>query len=441
MARRGGRGRRHDGAHRPWHVAVVVENVPAGVDTRLRKQLDDLLAEGFSVSVVTRRAADNDPYRTRPGLRLLEYPDPPEAHGPLGFAVEYLLSLAWTTLHVARLRAGGRIDVLQLCQPPDIYFPLAWAVRAAGARVVVDQRDLMPELLASRYGDRAPAGLDAALRWLERRSQAVAHHTVTVNDRLRERLVGAGADPTRLSIVRNGPVQARVERTRPDESLRRGHRHLVCWAGKMGPQDRVDLVLQLAERVVHGLGRQDCGFTVLGDGECLDDLRRQTADRGLAPWVHFTGWVSEEEVFAHLVTADIGVDTSLQAEVSPVKAMEYMGCGLPVVSFDLPETRTITAGAGVLVPPGDVDALARAVLDLVDDPRQRRVLGESGRARVRAWLCWERQSREYVRVVGPGAEEPPPQGQPYVGEQGGVWKRNSGVSQVRARRSARTLST
>jgi glycosyltransferase involved in cell wall biosynthesis len=384
-----------------WHVAVVVENVAAGVDTRLRKQLDDLLTAGFTVSVVTRRSPENDRYRGRPGIRLLEYPEPPEPSGAAGFAVEYAVSFAWAAVHLARLRARRRIDVLQLCQPPDVYFPLAWLLRLAGARVVVDQRDLMPELLASRYDGRPPAALDAVLRWLERRTQRAADHTVTVNEHLQRRLVEAGADPSRISVVRNGPVQARAERAVPDEALRRGHRHLVCWAGKMGPQDRVDLVLRVADEVVHRMGRTECGFVVLGDGECLDDLRRMSAELGLQPWVHFTDWLPEQDVFAHLVTADLGLDTSLQAEVSPVKAMEYMGCGLPVVAFDLPETRRITHGAGALVPAGDELALAKTLVALLDDQDRRAELGRVGRDRVRDWLSWEGQSPTYLRAVGP----------------------------------------
>jgi glycosyltransferase involved in cell wall biosynthesis len=257
----------------------------------------------------------------------------------------------------------------------------------------------MPELLASRYDGRPPAALDALLRWLERRTQRAADHTVTVNDEMRRRLGEAGAD--RISMVRNGPVQARAERAVPDEALRRGHRHLVCWAGKMGPQDRVDLTLRVADEVVHRMGRTDCGFVILGDGECLDDLRRMSADLGLEQWMHFTDWVPERDAFAHFVSADLGIDTSLQAEVSPVKVMEYMGCGLPVVSFDLPETRSVTEGAGVLVPAGDEVALAKALVDLLDDPQRRAELGRVGRDRVRDWLSWERQSPTYLRAVGP----------------------------------------
>lgn len=390
----GGRG------DRPWHVAVVVENVAVGVDTRLRKQVDDLLRAGYRLSVVTRRHPDNDRYRDIAGMTLLEYPEPAEPGGAAGYLREYVVSFAWASWHLLRLRLRGRIDVLQVCQPPDIYFPLAVLARWGGARVVVDQRDLMPELLASRY-ERPPRLMTQVLYWLERRTQRSADHTLTVNDWLRQRLVASGAAADRVTLVRNGPVLARVERARADAALRGPHRHLVCWAGKMGRQDRVDLVLRVADLVVHGAGRRDCGFAVLGDGECLEELRDQVDELGLSPWVTVTGWLPEEQVFGYMASSDVGLDTSLQAEVSPVKAMEYMASGLPLVCFDLPETRSIAEDAAVLVVPGDERALADAVLRLLDDPDARRALGAVGRERVRTWLAWERQSRAYLAVVAP----------------------------------------
>jgi hypothetical protein len=57
-------------------VAVVVENIPADADTRLRKQLRDLLSQGYRVSVITQAGEENQPYREVRNLTLLEYPHP-----------------------------------------------------------------------------------------------------------------------------------------------------------------------------------------------------------------------------------------------------------------------------------------------------------------------------------------------------------------------------
>ena len=390
------------GQARRWHVAVVVENVPLGVDTRLRKQVDDLLDAGFEVSVVTARHDDNAPYRHRESLRLLEYPAPPDGGGVLGFAREYAVSLGWAVVRLLALRARTPIDVVQLCQPPDVYWPLAWLLRWTGTRIVVDQRDLMPELLVSR-GGRQAGPLLWVLRRLERETQRVAHATVTVNDHLRDRLVGAGCDPAAISIVRNGPVLRRVRAVEagPPRRAAQGRGLRIVWAGKIGRQDRVDEVVRLAEEIVHRRGRTDCSFVVLGDGECLQELEDRAQDLGLEAHVSFPGWVDERTLFGQLRAADLGVDTSLQEEVSPVKVMEYMALGLPFACFDLPESRNLAAGSAVLVPPGDLDALADAVLALLDDPARRRLLGQHGRRRVEEELAWERQAPGYLAAVSP----------------------------------------
>jgi glycosyltransferase involved in cell wall biosynthesis len=382
-----------------WHVAVVVENVPLGIDTRLVKQVAELLTAGYRVSVVTMRDETNAGWGRR-GVRLLEYPAGPEPTGPLGYVREFATAFGWTALHLVRLRMRGRVHVVQFCQPPDIYFPLAWLMRAGGSRVVVDQRDLMPELLRARYA-RSMGKVERVLALFERQTQRAAHATLTVNHFLERRMQEAGAPPERVFVVWNGPVLARV-RPQPDPELVRDGRRLVVWAGKMGRQDRVDLVLDVAEQVVRDRRRNDCRFVLLGDGECLEELRAAVVTRHLEDVVSLPGWVAEEEVFRTLASATLGLDTSLQEEVSPVKAMEYMAHGLAFVCFDLPESRALADGAAVLAPPGDVGAVTNAVLSLLDDDHRRRRLGEAGRLRVENELAWEQQAEVYLRVMSPG---------------------------------------
>lgn len=394
----------HGQEPRAWHVAVLVENLPLGVDTRLRKQVDDLLSAGFRVSVITRRHDDNAPYRGREGLTLLEHRPPPEGSGVLGYAAEYTVAFLRASSRLLLLRLGGRVDVLQLCQPPDVYFPLAWVMRLLGTRIVVDQRDLMPELLASRT-DRPSPVLTAVLRVLERETRRAAHHVVTVNEHLRHRL-GADIDETPVTVVRNGPVLRRADQVSRGLRPRRDARTRVVWAGKIGRQDRVDLVVRLAEEVVRRRGRTDCEFEVLGDGECLEELRGLTRSLGLEDCVSFPGWLGEQELFARLAAADIGVDTSLQHEVSPVKAMEYFAFALPLVCFDLQESRRLAEGAASFAPPGDVTALTDALLELVDAPAERRAKGAYGRRMLEDLLCWEKQSPAYLAAVSPPSPSP-----------------------------------
>jgi glycosyltransferase involved in cell wall biosynthesis len=377
------------------HVLVIVENNPLCVDQRVRKQVRALLAAGHHVSVVTRRHPGNAAWQGA-GLTVLEHPAPVEPHRALGYLREYAVSFGWATVLAVTAHHRRPVTVVQLCQPPDVYFPLAWLMRALGAAVVVDQRDLMPELFAARYGPSRVMG--TALRWLERRTQRAADLTIGVNGYLRTRLEEAGARAP-VPVVGNGPVLAGVDAARPEPAVRGGADLLGCWVGKMGRQDRVDLLVEAIAVLVHELGRRDCRFAVLGDGECLDALREQVGRLGIEAWVSLPGWLPESEVFTHLATADVGLDTSLQDEVSPVKAMEYMAFAVPVLAFDLPETSALVRGAGVAVPAGDLRRFAGELDALLDDPARRARLGREGRRRVVEELCWERQSEVYLSTV------------------------------------------
>jgi glycosyltransferase involved in cell wall biosynthesis len=80
------------------------------------------------------------------------------------------------------------------------------------------------------------------------------------------------------------------------------------------------------------------------------------------------------------------------------KTMEYMAFGLPVVAFDLKETRVSAQDAAVYAAPNDVREYAEAIVALADDDDARERMGKLGRDRVETELAWSRQVPAYVGV-------------------------------------------
>ena len=80
------------------------------------------------------------------------------------------------------------------------------------------------------------------------------------------------------------------------------------------------------------------------------------------------------------------------------KTMEYMAFLLPVVAYDLIETRVSAQDAAVYVADGDVLGYARAISDLLDDPDRRKAMGRLGRERVERVLAWQHQEAAYVEL-------------------------------------------
>lgn len=387
------------GSDHRGRVLIIVENCPAAEDHRVAKQIGSLTEAGYQVQVITQGSPENLAYRGHPWIRVFAYPPPRQPRGRLGYLMEYGYSIVAAAMLSIGAAARHRPDVVQFCEPPNIYFPLGWIFKRFGARIVVDQRDLQPELYAARYGSvRKP--MLTVLRFLERRSFNGADGVLCVNDYLRERILAvSGLARDRVAVARNGPVLARVARATSDVSLKRGHKYLCCWVGVMALQDRVDLMLRSIDHLVHGLDRDDCQFAIIGSGEYLPTARALAHELDLDRWVEFTGELNPDGVFRYLATADLGLDASLQVDVSPVKAMEYMAFGLPVVAFDLPETRALTEGAAVFTTAGDICGHACAINALLEDAERRRVLGQVGRARVWDEIAWDHQSVAYLTMI------------------------------------------
>jgi glycosyltransferase involved in cell wall biosynthesis len=380
-------------------VLIIIESRAAAADHRVAKQINALVEAGYFVRVITQGSPQNTVYRNHRRIRVFEYPPPPEPRGQLGYLVEYGYSVLAAALLLVRATARQRPDVVQFCEPPNIYFPLARICRRFGVRVVVDQRDLLPEIYEARYGS-VPRPILTVLRFLERRSFTGADIVICVNDYLRERIFSAsGLAGDRVAVVREGPVLAQVYRATPDPPLKRGHKYLCCWVGMMGFQDRIDLLLRSIDHLVHELGREDCEFAIIGAGEALPMARHQARELDLDKWVDFTGELDLDDVFRYLATADVGLDASLQVDVSPVKAMEYMAFGVPVVAFNLPETRNLTDGAAAYAEAGDVHGHARAIDTMLNDAERRRELGQVGQARVRDELAWDHQVVTYLEMI------------------------------------------
>jgi glycosyltransferase involved in cell wall biosynthesis len=112
--------------------------------------------------------------------------------------------------------------------------------------------------------------------------------------------------------------------------------------------------------------------------------------------------VSDDTVANVLSTADLGLCPDPKNPLNDLstmnKTMEYMAFALPVVAFDLCETRVSAGDAAVYASPNEVADLARLVLELVDDEPRRRSMGVVGRARVVDSLAWQHQRAGYLGV-------------------------------------------
>jgi glycosyltransferase involved in cell wall biosynthesis len=157
----------------------------------------------------------------------------------------------------------------------------------------------------------------------------------------------------------------------------RGRRTLVA-AGRLAPEKGFDLLIEAFARIAEAFG--DWLVTIYGEGPERPRLERMVAVRGLQGRVSMPGRTSEPELA--LSRAEAFVLPS-RYEGFPNALLEAMACGLPVVAFDCDSgpAEIITHGHnGLLVPGGDVSALAAALGQVLASGAERERLGQNARA-------------------------------------------------------------
>ncbi len=388
-------------AQKRGRVLILVQNLSVPFDRRVWLECQSLIAAGFQVTVVCPKAPGDPTYYRLRGVDLFKYRPYAPGTSSFSFVLEYLHSFIMTLVLSLRASFRGRFDIVQSCNPPDLFWPIGILFRVLhGSSFVFDHHDLCPELFQSRFPDGSRM-VYKGLRFMERCTARAADHVIATNDSYRRIVLERdGVSPASVTVVRTGPDLASLRRTSTQPSIRRTKPHVGVYLGVMGPQDGVHLVLEMADYVVHQLERHDIGFTLIGSGDCYDELVTLSHSLGLNDYVTFTGRIPDADVAAILSNADVGISPDPKNPLNDVstmnKTMEYMTFELPVVAFDLRETRISASDAAVYATPNDVEELARLLVELIDDEPRRHSMGRAGRARIEQELAWEHQAPHYV---------------------------------------------
>ncbi len=131
----------------------------------------------------------------------------------------------------------------------------------------------------------------------------------------------------------------------------------------------------------------------VGGGDTFDAMVALSRELGLGDDVEFTGRIPDEDLMRHLSTADVCLSPDPLNPLNDVstmnKVIEYMAMAKPIVSFELREARVSAGEAALYAPANDESEFAKLIARLLDDPAERRRMGELGRRRVAGPLSWE----------------------------------------------------
>jgi glycosyltransferase involved in cell wall biosynthesis len=385
-------------------VLLVVENLPVPYDRRVWQEALALKSAGFQVSVVS-PATPMYPKLSEflEGIHVYRYPMLIEGKGHIGLIAEYIWSffcILFLTLFVS-MRRGFR--VIMIANPPDIFFPIIFMWRLFGKKTIFDHHDLTPELFSTKFH------LDKSIilsffYFAERRMLRTVHKVISTNESYREIAIRRGTRrPEDVVVVRNSPNPARFSIRSPEPALRKSAKYMVAFLGEIGQQDGVDLLIRSIKTIKAELGPNLVHFVLMGGGPHFDKIVAYAEEQGVSGDITFTGRADNDTICRVLSNADLAVDpcpNSPHANLSTAtKIMEYMYFSLPIVAFELLETRRSGDDAVCYARLDDENHFSEQIIRLLRDEPARIALGKAAKIRLETALSWRVSSRNLVDLL------------------------------------------
>lgn len=220
-----------------------------------------------------------------------------------------------------------------------------------------------------------------------------------VSESTRDELVRMGVGADRISVVHNG-LDARfldAGNIGAPAAPNRKEPGLVIYLGRLKKYKNVDHLIQAMAIVREEI--PGARLVIVGTGDRRRALEALTRSMGMEGAVRFTGFVSDEEKLRLLTRAEVAACPSSK-EGWGITVIEANACGVPVVAARVPGLRdaVVDGETGVLVPLGDREAIARALIDLLHDRAARERLAGNALARSRLFT-WENTARQTLRVI------------------------------------------
>lgn len=377
---------------------IVYTNYPA--DTRVRRAAEALTDRGDEVHVICPMTPSLASRRDISGVVLhptgaFDY----KPSSPGAYVRRYGTFLVAAGARALRLHAARRFDVVHVHTMPDFLVFAALGPRLLGAKVILDVHDLMPELYASKFGLAESRWVIKLLKLVERVSVRFADAAVAVHQPHLDALVGHGNAADKFAIVMNLPDPA-MFRARNGTAQTRPF--TLIYHGMVGTRNGLDIAVRAAALARGQI--PDLRLQIIGDGDDFPRVKALVEELGVQETVRLEhGLRPIEEVIPALERATVGVvpivDDPFTKYMLPVKLLEYVALGMPVIASSTPTIRAYFSDEMLaFTPPGNPEALAARIVELYRDPQlRRRLVVES--AKFTAEHNWPREKQRYFQLV------------------------------------------
>jgi glycosyltransferase involved in cell wall biosynthesis len=305
------------------------------------------------------------------------------------------------TLQLARALRESDADVIQICKPQPMNV-LAARLGVRGRPIFCDCDDYEAE--TNLFSNKWQKNI------VEYFEDGIVNYVsgITVNTQFSlNRYEELGFPPDHLVYVPNGVERSRFSGPNHPEKVfarwdLKSDQLIVLFIGTLGIHSHpIDLLIDAFSLV--GKAVPSARLMIIGGGEDFDLLRDIVKRLDIKDKVIFTGRVSPEEIPDYITAATVSVDPvkdDLIAKArSPLKILESLVLGTPVVTSDVGDRRAILNDGeyGLLVNPGDINSLSNGLIQILTQPTMRSAMGKAAKKNREQWY-WDQLSNRFLGV-------------------------------------------
>ena len=384
------------------HCMIVHAHYPLG-EPRVEREAQALINGGYEVDVLCLRNDREVAFEVVDGVNIHRLPvKRDKSRGRGAQLLEYITFFMLVFLRLFSLYSRRKYKTLQVHNLPDFLVFSTLMPKLAGARVILDLHDLMPEFFAGTYKRDMNSLPVRILKFQEWISCRFADHVITVTDLWRGTLIERGVPAHKVSVVMN-VANSHIFNSEAVKHISSDDQHFeLIYHGTLSQHYGIDLILQAVSQLRQAIPQLH--LTIHGRGEYLQNLRDLAKELHLNGQVTFsTNLLPMGELPAFICQADLGIvpyrrDVFTDG-ILPTKLMEYTALHVPVIAARTPAIEAYFDENMVqYFPAEDVNALSDAIIYLyINRVRLQQLSVESNRFNQK--YTWDNISREYLRLV------------------------------------------
>jgi glycosyltransferase involved in cell wall biosynthesis len=370
------------------------------INTHMRQFASAFTGPGDTVDVIAVRRANSQPYEKIDGVnvyRIQQRVD--DERSPVDHLLHMVSFLFRAAFVVAWKHLRDPYDIIHVQSIPDFLVFAALIPKLCGTPVVLDMRDLSPELYASKFKTGENHAVVRLLKWTEKLSALLADHVIVANPLWFKRVIARSVDASKCSMFWSYPDRRMFY---PRGRVRQDGKFVLLYPGTLHRHQGVDIAIKSLPKILRQIPEAELHIQGYGPGKT--ELEVLSKELNLAGKVVFDGVVSTAEMAEKMAQCDVGLVPKRASnlfgnEAASTKITEFMATGVPVVASRTSiETHMYDDSMLRFFRSEDEDALADAIISLYRDPGLRQSLTTNS-AKYMESNNWGAKMPDYVRLM------------------------------------------